>query len=197
MVTFPPIYIINLKRTPERRLYMQRQIDTLGLEYKFADAIDKHELESTAHRIRIAQSLGIDKAFIENKYAGIADHAKNEQDKNWRNRKLGTLAIILSHIRIYDLMIKNGIDCACILEDDAKLLPIFPEVLKITPKLEWDILLLAHCSNKFSKILKKRIKRIRIFNKNLLFLSRRSKKTPTTQNEKDYRIKSLVEEYGI
>ena len=199
MATFPPIYIINLKRNPERRLYMQRQMDTLGLQYEFVyvDDINKYELESAAHRARIAQSLGIDEALIENKYAAIVDYAEAKKDKNWKNAELGTLAVVLSHIKIYDLMVKNGIDWACILEDDAKLLPTFSEVLKIALKLEWDILLLAHCPNKFSEILKKRIKRIRIFDKDLLFLSRQLKKTPTTQNEKDYRIKSLVKEYGF
>ncbi len=178
---------------------MQRQMDTLGLKYEFVyvDGIDKYELESATHRIRIAQSLGIDESLIENKYAAIADHAKTNQNKSWKNVKLGSLATTLSHIKIYDLMVKNDIDWACILEDDAKLLPTFPEVLEIAPKLEWDILLLAHYPSIFSEILKKHIRCVRIFSKNLLFLGRRLKETPTTKNEKDYRIKSLVEEYGF
>ena len=199
MATFSPIYIINLKRNPERRLYMQRQMDTLGLEYEFiyVDDIDKYELESRAYRIRIAQALGIDESLIENKYASIVDYAKTKQDKNWKNAELGGLAAALSHIRIYDLMVKNDIGWACILEDDAKLLPTFPEVLKVAPQLEWDILLLAHCPSKFSEILKKRFKRIRILNKDLLFLGRQLEETPITQNEKDDRIKRLLEEYGF
>ena len=199
MATFPPIYIINLKRNPERKLHMQRQMDTLGLEYEFVyvDDIDKYELESRTYRMQIAQSLGIDESLIENKYVAIVDHAKVKQDENWKKAELGTLAVVLSHIKIYDLMVKNGIDWACILEDDAELLPTFPEALKIAPKLEWDILLLAHCPNKFSEILKKCFKRIRIFNKDLLFFSRQLKETSTTQDEKDHRIESLIKEYGF
>ena len=59
------------------------------------------------------------------------------------NDEIGNIAVTLSHIKIYDLMIKNNIERACILEDDATLLPTFPEVLKIAPKLQWDILRLA------------------------------------------------------
>ncbi len=152
MATFPPIYVINLKRTPERKLHIQRQLDALGLGYEFVDVndIDKYEMKSKAYRMRIARSLGIDKSLIENKYAAIVDHAKTEEDKNWKNANLGQLAIILSHIKIYDLMVKNGIERACILEDDATLLPTFAEVLKMAPELEWDILLLASQPSGFS-----------------------------------------------
>ena len=140
-----PIYIISLSRTPERRLHMQRQLDTFGLEYEFVDVddIDKHGLESRAYRMRIARQLDIKESTLESKYAVIIDYAKTKKDKNWKNENLGSFVIALSHIRIYNLMVKNGIEWACILEDDAMLLPTFPEVLKIAPKLEWDILLLA------------------------------------------------------
>ncbi len=198
MTTFPPIYIINLKRTPERRLNIQRQLDAFDLNYQFVDAVDKFDLKSSQYRSKISCILGIDESLIERKYAAIVDHAKVKQNKNWKNAKLGALAITLSHIKIYDLMVKSGIEWACILEDDAKLLPTFPEVLKIAPQLEWDILSLAHYPSKLStEILKKPIKQFRIFSKILLFLSRQLKETPTTKNEKDYRIKSLVEEYGF
>ena len=146
MATFIPIYVINLKRTPERRLHIQRQLDPFGLKYEFleVDDIDKHELQSKAYRMRIARSLDIDESLLENKYAAIIDHAKTVKDKNWKNANLGQLAVILSHIKIYDSMVKNGTEQACILEDDAVLLPTFPEVLRMAPKLEWDVLLLVN-----------------------------------------------------
>ena len=75
---------------------------------------------------------------------------------------------------------------------------LFLEVLKIAPKLEWDILLLANNSVGLSaKILKKPIKRVRIFGKDLIFSSRQLKKTSSSQKGKDYRIKRLLEEYGF
>ena len=196
-----PIYIISLSRTPERRLHMQRQLDTFGLEYEFVDVddIDKHELESRAYRMRIAQSLGIEESLLENKYAAIVNHVKTEKDKNWKNENLGSLVIALSHIRIHNLMVRHDIEWACILEDDATLLPTFPKVLEIAPKLEWDILLLASQPSDFpSTVIKKKfIKRIRIFDKDILFLSHRRINNANSSEQKAYLIKRLSDEYGF
>ena len=198
MVTFPPIYVINLKRVPERRLYMQRQLDALGLSYQFIDAIDKFDLKSSQYCSRISRMFGIDKAVFENKYAQIMCRTKMQEGKNWENAGLGQLAITLSHIKIYDLMIKNNTDWACILEDDATLLPTFLKVLKITPKLDWDILLLAnYSSHLFFEVIKDPIKHFRILGKDLVFLKRQLKKTSSSQEGKDYRIKRLLEEHGF
>ena len=201
MATLPPIYVINLKRNPERRLHIQRQLDALGLEYEFVDVddIDKHELKSQVHRRQIAQSLGIDESLLENKYTAIVDHAKTERDKNWENDNLGSLAIALSHIKIYDLMVKNSIDWACILEDDATLLPTFPEVLRIAPQLEWDILLLASQPSDFfwTVIQQKFIQRTRIFDKDILFLSHRKINNANSPKQKASRVERLLEEYGF
>ena len=201
MATFPLIYVINLKRNPERRLHIQRQPDAFGLSYEFVyvDDIDKHELKSQAHRMQIAQSLAIDESFLENKYAAIVNRTKTEQDKNWENNNLGSLAIALSHIKIYDLMVKNSIDWACILEDDATLLPTFPEILRIAPRLEWDILLLASQPSDFfwTVIQKKFIQRTRIFDKDILFFSHRKINNANSPKQKAYRIERLLEEYGF
>ena len=180
---------------------MQRQLDTFGLEYEFVDVddIDKHELESRAYRMRIAQSLGIEESLLENKYAAIVNHVKTEKDKNWKNENLGSLVIALSHIRIHNLMVRHDIEWACILEDDATLLPTFPEVLKIAPKLEWDILLLASQPSDFpSTVIKKKfIKRIRLVDKDILFLSHRRINNANSSEQKAYRMKCLSGEYGF
>ncbi len=205
MATPPPIYVINLKRNPERRLHIQRQLDALSLEYEFVDVddIDKYELESKAYRTRIAQSLGIDESLLENKYAAIVNHAKTEKDKNWKNANLGQIAIILSHIKIYDLMVKNGIDWACILEDDATLLPTFPEVLKIAPKLEWDILLLASQPSGFWPLIDlvqtKPIRYLLFFRKFIKYLFSLNHRTNNSNSAKQraYSVKRLLEVYGI
>ena len=193
MTTFTPIYIINLKRNPERRLYMQRQMDALGLEYKFVDAVDKYELQFEADRIRVAQSLGIDESLLESKYA-LMNHPKVKCSRE------GAIACMLSHMRIYDLMVKNGVDWACILEDDATLLPTFPEILKIAPKLEWDILLLANYSACLPKSLKQKKsvkKRIHTFYRRcLLFLSRRVNQSNVLK-QKVHQVKHLLEKYDI
>ena len=132
-----PIYIISLSSTPERRLHVKRQLDSFGLKYQFADVdfIDKYKLESRTYRSWLAEQLEIDASTLENKYRMIGSVTGQAK---------GQLAIILSHIKIYDLMAKHNHSEVCILEDDVTLLPTFPEILKIAPDLSWDILQLAH-----------------------------------------------------
>ena len=205
MATLPPIYVINLKRNPERRLHIQRQLDALGLKYEFVevDNINKHEIESEAHRMRIAQSLGIDQSLIENKYAAIIDHAKTRQNEKWKNDNLGSLAIALSHIKIYDLMVRDGIGCACILEDDATLLPTFPEVLRIAPQFEWDMLFLVSQPIEFSFLgylgqtrLMRYLLFFRKFTKCLLSSLFRLNNFNTSK-QRTYPAERLLEVYGI
>ena len=200
MTTLPPIYIINLKRTPERRLYMQRQLDALGLKYEFVNAIDKYGLVSKADRMRIARSLGIDESFVENKYAAIVDHTKTEKVKNWKDVNLGPLAIVLSHIKIYDLMVKDSIEWACILEDDAILLPTFSEVLRIAPKLKWDIVLLATHPSGFWPLIDliqtKPIRYLLFFRKFIRYLLSLNHSNSGSK-QRAYQVKRLLKVYGI
>ena len=115
-----PIYIISLKRTPERRLCMQRQLDSLGLDYQWIDAVDAHDFNDT-------ELIGVD---LKNHYQPSA------------------MACLLSHIKFYDLVIKNKHPMACLLEDDTQLLPTFPDILNYEKlsKRNWGILLLSHHS---------------------------------------------------
>ena len=198
MATFIPIYVINLKRTPERRLHIQRQLDPFGLKYEFVevDDIDKHELQSKAYRMRITRSLDIDESLLENKYAAIIDHAKTVKDKNWKNDNLGQLAVILSHIKIYDSMVKNGTEQACILEDDAVLLPTFPEVLRIAPKLEWDVLLLVNQPTNWSYLSGLVVKTPQFNYSSFLKIALRSLLSLKRQ-KRVHRIKKLLEHYSI
>ena len=197
-----PIYIINLKRNPERKLFMQRQLDTFGLEYSFVDVdtIDKYELESKTYRRRIAKLLDIDETVLERKYGAVISKAKDEREKN---DSLGSIAAMLSHIQIYNSMIKNDIPVACILEDDATLLPTFPEILKTAAELEWDILMLASQPTGLDNnliqsncIKPNYTKRIPIFNRHLLFFLKTIKNCNIAK-EQERRIKCLLTEYGI
>ena len=134
-----PIYVISLSSAPERRLHIKRQLDSFGLKYQLVDVdfIDKYKLESRTYRSWLAEQLEIDASTLENKYAMIGSIS---------GKAKGQLAIILSHIKTYDLMIKHNHSEVCILEDDVTLLPTFPKILKIAPDLSWDILQLAHQS---------------------------------------------------
>ena len=58
------------------------------------------------------------------------------------------MACLLSHIKFYDLVIQNKHPMACVLEDDAQLLPTFLDILNYEKlsKQNWSILLLSHRS---------------------------------------------------
>ena len=129
----PPIYVINLKRTPERRLYMQRQLDALNLDYQIVDAIDKHDLLSKEYRIKIAEQLGVSEAWMEEAYERYRISTGNAN----------VLPRTISHIKVFNIMKKDNIPMACILEDDAHLLPDFPKVLRDSQKISWDALQLS------------------------------------------------------
>ena len=130
-MSYPPIYIINLKRTPERKLHMQRQLDALNLKYQFIDAIDKYDLSSQAYRTEIASQLDIDKAVIEDMYIQLSEE------------RIGPFACALSHIKVYHLITQNNISCACVLEDDIHILPAFSKILVAAQKVSWDVLMLS------------------------------------------------------
>ena len=138
-----PIYIINLRRTPERRLQIQRQLDAFGLEYRFIEAVDVHDLST--------------------------DELNGLSLRDGGN----ALACTLSHIKCYDEIIKNKHPIGCILEDDAELLPSFPDILK-SKKLQnknWHVLLLGHfCyANNFLRIYYKFMPRALLKNRSYLY----------------------------
>ena len=123
-----PIYVISLKRTPERRLNIQRQLDALNLNYQIVDAIDKYDLKSPQYQAEVADLLGIDKTIIEKSNTHyFYDH----------------LACSLSHVKVYNLMAKHNDSIACILEDDARIASDFPKILHATMRTSWDILMFS------------------------------------------------------
>ena len=179
-----PIYIINLKRNPERKLFMQRQLDALRLKYCFIDVdiFDRYELESKTYRNRIAKLLDIDESVLERKYDATISTVESPSPEV---KRVANIAIMLSHIQIYNSMIKNDIPVACILEDDATLLPAFPEILKTAAELEWDILMLAS-----------QPRRRDLCNKDLLFI-RKKIKNRNAAKKQEGRINYLLNKYGI
>ena len=120
-----PIYIISLKRMPERRLYIQRQLDALHLDYQFIDAVDFKFLE---YQAEICELLGANKTTIKEKYGNLSDKQ---------------FATTLSHIKAHKLMAKDNESAACILEDDAQISPDLPKILSVAQKKPWDILMLS------------------------------------------------------
>ena len=137
-MSIPPIYIINLKRAPERKLNIQRQLDAFDLSYQFIDAVDRFELYDKDYRMAVADQAGIDKSKMEYLF------------NNWH---CGKLAVQASHLKIYNLMIKNNIPAACVLEDDAYLTPAFSKMLTACDEFSYDVLMFSHYSRMFSDLI--------------------------------------------
>jgi len=178
MKVHTPIYVINLKRNPERKIFIQRQLDTLNLNYQFVEAVDKYDLQSQEYRTHIAQSLGIDKFNLEYKCSETVHTSKGY--KGYKNAILGRAACLLSHIKTFNLILKNNADTACVLEDDALLLPTFPVSLTAATGLSWDLLMLSSHSRTIRGTLEKHndiYKRI-MKSHNCVVLIRRGTKTP-------------------
>ena len=140
-MSIPPVYVINLRRAPERRLNIQRQLDAFDLSYQFIEAVDGFELHDKDYRITAAEQAGIDKSEIEYLY----------NNNNWHGGKIGCQ---LSHLKVYNLMIKNNTPIACVLEDDAYLMPTFPKMLTSFQVIPYEILMFSHYSRTFLDLIK-------------------------------------------
>ncbi len=130
MNTDIPIYVISLRRLPERRLSVQRQLDALNLKYQIIEAFDGRDFFSKDYRLKVVREFGMNEDAIEKNLS------------TW-----SSYAILFSHIKAYNLMIRNNVPLACILEDDIDISPVFPEILNNVQQFPWDILMLANHSD--------------------------------------------------
>ena len=122
-----PIYVINLDRCPDRREKMSRRLDELGLEYKFFAGVDGALLSEK----RIAEVYKPMAAFV----------------RLGRELHPNEIACAWSHIKLYEMMIAEGIEEMVILEDDIDLHDGFPLLLAarrdwLPP--DWRLLNFAH-----------------------------------------------------
>jgi glycosyl transferase family 25 len=108
-------FVINLKSNPERRSFMAGQLERLGIEYEFVEAI-----------------VGLERC---------GDPRWNAPERSRReiSRELrpGEVGCALSHAAVYDEIVSRGLPWAFILEDDATLHEDVPLVLR---KLEEGVL---------------------------------------------------------
>ena len=95
------VFVINLKRSEERKLRMENLLAPLGLKYTFIEAVDGRALSS--EEIADAQHRG----------RGITE--------KWPQREAltaGEIGCALSHLKAYRRIVDENLDYACILEDD-------------------------------------------------------------------------------
>ncbi|HZR51158.1 MAG TPA: glycosyltransferase family 25 protein [Streptosporangiaceae bacterium] len=90
-------YVINLARSTDRRAHMVAELRNANLDYEFVDGIDGAELD-------LHDPATIDPALFDR--------------SQW---PAGMAGCALSHLRIYQKMITDGLDTALVLEDDVTL----------------------------------------------------------------------------
>ena len=88
-----PVYIVSLKDATERRALISKHLRGLGIEYELIDAVRG--------------------ASLDLKYRNEVNPAGN--------MSMGALGCYLSHIQIYERMVRQNIPVALILEDDTVL----------------------------------------------------------------------------
>jgi len=97
MSSLPPILVINLKRSEDRRRHMEKELGRFGVKYSFFRAVDGNKLTREERR---SYSL---------------KHAVSTHNKPLSNKQIGCA---LSHIYVYKKMVAQSIKEMLILEDD-------------------------------------------------------------------------------
>ena len=108
------IYIINLATNTERKRFMQQQLDFLSLDATFFPAFNGHSISSEELPLYYNSKWNI-------RYTG-------------RDLTPGEIGCALSHVHVYQKMMKEKVPIALILEDDAWLTPSIIHILEALEK---------------------------------------------------------------
>jgi glycosyl transferase family 25 len=121
-----PITVVNLEKDTDRREYMTQQLNNLGLEFSFFNAIYGAGLS--------AQELN-----------SVYDPQRSI-DNGTRALTLGEIGCTLSHFGAYQKMLDNGYDEMIMLDDDVAVGQDFVKALDIVEYLpkDWEIFLLSY-----------------------------------------------------
>jgi glycosyl transferase family 25 len=118
----PPIWIISLPRSVERRAIMADHMNSLGFPYEFVDAVDGSKLSAE----ELAALYSREEAFR------LLDRPLTH----------GEIGCALSHLELCRRLIDSGLEEAIVLEDDARLEPALREVMERRHLLPegWDLI---------------------------------------------------------
>ena len=98
-------FVINLKRSQERRKHIEGQLSTLGIQFEIIDAVDGSELSEETI----------------NNFKNIRKAAYPKKDRRAWDVSDGVIGCALSHLKAYQEIINRDIEISIILEDDAAL----------------------------------------------------------------------------
>ena len=104
-----PIFVINMARDLERRRYMAERLEQLGLRAEFITAVDGRALTAA------------DRAVYDGRRAMRTYGAEMMPSE---------IGCYLSHHRLYERVVRDRIGTALILEDDVRIQPTLPGVLR-------------------------------------------------------------------
>lgn len=108
---------------------MLKQLNQLNIAYEFADTVDGQALSD--HEIKTGYGV---------------DTFPPWPSFNARHLSKGEIGCLLSHLSIYQRMIDEDIECACIFEDDNDFGQDIDILLKenLLLKADWELLLIGH-----------------------------------------------------
>ena len=109
----PPIFVVSLERAGDRKAFVHRVFHEAGLEYEIVPAVD-------------AKALGAAELATYSSRRAVFEYG--------RELSRGVLACSLSHLRVLQRIIDEGLEAAVVFEDDTRPLPGFGDLLT-APKL--------------------------------------------------------------
>jgi glycosyl transferase family 25 len=119
-VGLPPVFLINLQRDRERLQIMTARLQEIGLDFKRIEGV-------------VGADLNLD----------TCQHYDGMRRRKFfgRDLKHGEMGCLLSHRKIYQLMLDKKIPYALVLEDDVQFSTEFPEILRkiCTLPRRWDM----------------------------------------------------------
>ena len=125
----PPIFVLNMARSVERRAHIAAQLTAQNVPFEVRPAIDARDLSEKTVRELLGEVPLQPQPFL------------------GRRLTMGEIACGLSHLEIYRRMQCDHLDDAVVLEDDVDLLPSFGSVLRaLAADTRFEMVLLGHHS---------------------------------------------------
>lgn len=119
-----PVFVISLIRSTDRRAMVMKQMEHLGIDFRFFDAVDGRAL------------AGTDLSKVDFSLA---------REYCCHDLSMAEVGCALSHIRLYELMVAQVIERCVILEDDVYLHMHFKAIVEaIVTFSQADIVFLHH-----------------------------------------------------
>jgi glycosyl transferase family 25 len=105
-------YVINLARSTERKEHMTGELERIGIDYEFVEAVEGRDLD--LHDPEVIHPSVLGTAWV----------------------RAGSVGAAYSHLRVYEKILEGGAEHALVLEDDVRLpADLLSQVESIAPYL--------------------------------------------------------------